>query len=296
MKLVRYEGNPIIHAGLCSSIGNNINGPSLIKVPDWLPSPLGRYYLYFGHHNGKFIRLAYADEVNGPWQIYQPGVLPLADSLFAGHLASPDVHVDHDLKQIRMYYHGSDAETDANTPQFTRVALSQDGLSFTVKKEILATSYMRVFRWQGYYYGFTMPGKLSRSVNGLNDFEPGHSVFEGVRHSAVCVDGERLQIFYSRIGDCPESILYSELDLTDDWARWTASDGVVVLEPGMDYEGAMEPNVPSVAGIAIKPVRQLRDPAIFNEGDKSYLLYSVAGEQGIALATIETANQVEQSL
>lgn len=290
-KLVRSENNPIIHAGLCSSIGTNINGPSLIKVPDWLPNPLGRYYLYFGHHNGKFIRLAYADDVTGPWQVYQPGVLPLADSLFAGHLASPDVHVDPDLQQIRMYYHGSDTETDATTPQFTRVALSRDGLSFTVYEEIVATSYMRVFFWQGYYYGFTMPGKLSRSINGLNDFEPGHSVFEGVRHSAVRVIGERLQIFFSRIGDCPESILYCELDLKDDWTRWSVSDGVTVLKPEMDYEGAHEPDVPSVAGIAMEPVRQLRDPALFSQEDQSYLLYSVAGEQGIALARIESVSQ-----
>ena len=27
--------------------GENINGPSLIKVPDWIKSPLARYYLYF---------------------------------------------------------------------------------------------------------------------------------------------------------------------------------------------------------------------------------------------------------
>ena len=30
--------------------GENINGPSLIKVPDWIKSPLARYYLYFSHH------------------------------------------------------------------------------------------------------------------------------------------------------------------------------------------------------------------------------------------------------
>ena len=36
--------------------GNNINGASLIKVPDWIENPLGKYYLYFSHHNGKYIR------------------------------------------------------------------------------------------------------------------------------------------------------------------------------------------------------------------------------------------------
>jgi hypothetical protein len=67
-----------------------MNGPSLIRVPDWIERPLGRYYLYFGHHIGEYIRLAYADNLHGPWQIYEPGVLPLVASRFAGKIASPD--------------------------------------------------------------------------------------------------------------------------------------------------------------------------------------------------------------
>ena len=61
---------------------NNINGPSLIRVPDWVENPLGNYYLYFSHHKGDFIRLAYADKVEGPWAIYEPGALALQDSGF----------------------------------------------------------------------------------------------------------------------------------------------------------------------------------------------------------------------
>jgi hypothetical protein len=33
-------------------------------------------------------------------------------------------------------------------------------------------------------------------------------------------------------------------------------------------------------------VRQLRDPAIFREDGKTYLLYSIAGESGIAVAEL----------
>jgi hypothetical protein len=54
----RLEGNPIITPETSKSIGANINGPSLIRVPSWLHKPLGKYYLYFAHHQGKFIRLA----------------------------------------------------------------------------------------------------------------------------------------------------------------------------------------------------------------------------------------------
>ena len=26
---------------------SNINGPSLVRVPEWVENPLGKYYLYF---------------------------------------------------------------------------------------------------------------------------------------------------------------------------------------------------------------------------------------------------------
>ena len=41
----RLANNPIVTADLSPSVGINIQGPSLIRVPDWLPNPLGRYYL-----------------------------------------------------------------------------------------------------------------------------------------------------------------------------------------------------------------------------------------------------------
>ena len=108
MKVTRFPENPIIRPNMDARMGDNINGPSLIRVPDWVERPLGRYYLYFAHHDGRYIRLAYADDLHGPWQTYEPGVLPLAASHFRGHIASPDVHVDHEQRQIRLYYHGAE--------------------------------------------------------------------------------------------------------------------------------------------------------------------------------------------
>lgn len=294
----RFAQNPIIHPGLCRSIGNNINGPSLIEVPGWLPNPLGRYYLYFGHHNGKHIRLAYADSLSGPWQVYKPGVLPLASSHFIGHLASPDVHVDNERQEIRLYYHGSDTETGGGSPQYTRLAISANGLDFEAKEEILATSYMRVFKWSDWYYALVMPGRLYRSRDGITGFEKGTSLFPAteetskperkVRHSAVRVIDSTLQVFHSRIGDSPESILVSEVDLSTDWTQWSASPGRKLLEPEFEYEGSQAPQLASEAGIAEEAAWQLRDPALFETGGNLYLLYSVAGEQGIALARINS--------
>ena len=52
------------------------------------------------------------------------------------------------------------------------------------------------------------------------------------------------------------------------------------------WEGARAPRVPSVRSTAYGLVNQLRDPAIFLEDGKIYLLYAVAGESGIAIAGV----------
>ena len=49
MRVERFVDNPIIDPHMDGRMGGNINGPSLIRVPDWLADPLGRYYLYFAH-------------------------------------------------------------------------------------------------------------------------------------------------------------------------------------------------------------------------------------------------------
>ena len=60
-----------------------------------------------------------------------------------------------------------------------------------------------------------------------------------------------------------------------------------VLRPERDWEGADAPLEPSVRSVAYGHVNQLRDPAIYSEGDQTYLLYSVAGESGIGIAEID---------
>ena len=50
--------------------------------------------------------------------------------------------------------------------------------------------------------------------------------------------------------------------------------------------GANLPLYESTASAINTPVNQLRDPAIFIEGEKIYLLYAVRGENGIAIAKI----------
>jgi hypothetical protein len=107
-----------------------------------------------------------------------------------------------------------------------------------------------------------------------------------MRHAAVKLDGDGLQTFYSNAHDCPEHIAMSVIDLTTDWMSWTASRPVPVLRPETEYEGANLPLAPSRRGWAPEPVHETRDPGIYCEGDRTYLLYSIAGERGIGMAEI----------
>jgi hypothetical protein len=295
MKVRRFPENPIIQPDMDPRMGDNVNGPSLIRVPDWIERPLGRYYLYFAHHDGRYIRLAYADDLHGPWRTYEPGVLPLAASGFGGHIASPDVHVDDDRRQVRLYYHGLDEPHRVTADgvvrgagrQYSRVALSSDGLDFQARAELLGRPYMRVFQWDGWYYALAMPGVMYRSRDGLTGFEEGPTLFPAtMRHSALKLDGDRLSVFFTHAGDCPERILLSVIQLVPDWLAWQASEPVLVLEPELEYEGGQLALEPSRRGAVMGPVRQLRDPAIYREDGRAYLLYSVAGEHGIAIAEL----------
>jgi len=283
----RFTQNPIITPPLSATLGTNINGPSLIRVPDWLQGALGRYYLYFAHHQGKHIRLAYADRLEGPWTVHEPGVLSLEESLFVGHVASPDVHIDllnEGKHEVRMYFHGPIGKGQG---QWTRVGVSTDGLHFSVLPELHGTSYFRCFHWGEYVYAVATGGIFYRSRDGLTAFEQGPTLFdERFRHAATAVDGDTLTVYYSLKGDCPERIVRSTIQLTADWTTWHATQPEVVLEPEEAYEGVELPLVPSIGGWAPNPVRELRDPGIYREGGHTYLLYSVAGEQGIAMAEL----------
>jgi hypothetical protein len=294
IRAVRLPENPIVTPASSPTLGDNINGPSLLRVPPWVERPLGRYYLYFAHHSGKFIRLAYADQISGPWKIHEPGTLRLDQAPKCyDHIASPDMHVDDGRREILMYFHcpaGSTGDVDIGQ-QKTFLALSRDGLRFVADTQPLAPAYLRVFRSGDYYYGVVRGGVLLRSRDRRSPFESGQTLIDAdsgrlLRHAAVDRQGDVLRVYYSRIGDRPERILFSEVHLTSNWSEWRASEPVTILSPERGYEGADRPLEVSKPDHAPGRVRQLRDPAIFREGKKTYLLYSVAGESGIAIAEL----------
>lgn len=282
MIVERITENPIIVPNMDPRMGSNINGPSLIRVPEWIRNPMGRYYLYFAHHKGTYIRLAYSDHIEGPWSIYEPGTLQLDQTCCTHHIASPDVHVDHGQRKIRMYFHGV-----CESGQKSFLALSEDGITFSAGSEILGNSYFRVFEWAGAFYAIGMPGIVYRSNDGLSGFEYlGSLPIPRIRHVAVALRDAMLYLFYSRIGDRPERILLSRIGLSSDVSRSQPTRPATVLSPQTVYEGADLPLTRSTSGWAQERVRQLRDPAFFREDGREYLLYSVAGEHGIAIARV----------
>lgn len=319
VKVTRLLDRPIIGPELDPSIGTNIQGPSLIRVPEWVENRLGNYYLYFADHKGSYIRLAYADDLLGPWQIHVPGTVQIGESYFltepppltdaeveamvvsrqAGwsaishdwrteftspHIASPDVHVDQQNRRIIMYFHG------LNGPgaQLTRAAVSSDGIHFEVFPESLGRTYLRAFQHEGITYAMAMPGQFYRSEDGLTAFEEGPRLFNpAMRHAALMKKDNQLYVFWTQVGDAPEHLKLSLIELSDDWQDWQESDWREVLRPEFDWEGAGAPVEPSVRSTAYGMVNQLRDPALFEENGRIFLLYTVGGESGIAIAEVE---------
>jgi len=317
----RFTQNPLLTVNSSASLGGNVNGPTVIRVPDWVDRPLGRYYMYFANHMGDFIRLAYADALTGPWTIHEPGVLHVRNTAFFRpqpdppetradfytHIASPEILIDPAARRIVMWYHGwwTNGERWPNEPaaarawarergygQFTQSAESADGLHFSVRPAITKTSYLRVFPYRGQLYGVSRLGQVSRATDARAAFELGPPAFRDgsyasrVRHVALIRRGERLQVFFTAIGDAPERVLMSTIDLSGDWRSWRASAPVDVLRPGTAYECAGLPTAASASGDVDVPVRQIRDPFVLDDGDRTILFYTTCGEQGIAGATL----------
>jgi len=298
LEVIRLPNNPIIRPEMLpGKDGENINGPSLIRVPSWIEHPLGKYYLYFAHHAGKYIRLAYADSLEGPWKIYTPGTLRLDQaSGCKGHIASPDVVVDEQAKQIRLYFHGPSRVVEG---QKTFLALSKDGIHFKASQQILGIFYWRVISEKNRWFAMAKGGLMYRSQTGVSEFTEGPNPFPqsmgrakeanspGPRHVALKREGDLLWVYYTNIGDAPEHILRVSLDTREDWNNWKVSHPEEVLKPEATYEGVELPVTKSLPGETKVREHALRDPALFTENGRTYILYSVAGESGLAIAEIK---------
>jgi len=290
----------IIDSATHPEAGVNICGPCCIEVPDWVISGLGKYYLYFADHNGDCIKMAYADNLTGPWHMVPGGVLTLDGFLDAyDHMASPEIYIDHKEGCIRLYFHAR--AQSLGRQQWSFSAISHDGLSFKPEVDYpLAPFYLRVFAYQGSIFGITKGGNLWRSPDGIRPFEKGGNIFSpdfakdlwhnfpgAARHFGLCLKDDYLEVFFSRIGDAPERIFYSVVTLnTNEWSEWRCGEISELIRPTEPFEGAHLALSNSASGPSSEGENALRDPDVLSTTDGDYLFYSVAGEKGIALAKI----------
>ena len=326
IKVKKFNNGLIIHPGLSEEIGQNIQGPSLIKTPDWIPEKLAKYYLYFADHKGDHIKLAYSDNLLGPWKILNGGTLQLYQSEFLTHkpiipshydlntmgisqpdgynpeksqiqyipsrlddmtiphIASPDVHIDNANKKVIMYYHG----LEKFGFQLTRVATSDDGINFKAEKKIIGRPYFRRFEYKNKTFGMSMPGVFYENYGNISEYTEITKLFNNnMRHSALIVINDLLYVFYSNVGEIPERIYLSTINISKPYNEWKESNPIEVIRPVFEWEGGTLPLESSSRSAIHIPVNQIRDPAIFVENENIYILYSVKGENGIGICSIE---------
>jgi len=281
-KNIISKRNPIVYPGLFDKENNNINNPSIIKVPDWVSDAKGKYYCYFSNHNGQSIKLAYTDDLEGNWTVIDD-IFHIDSSPCTNHIASPEVLIDNKSNKILMYYHGG-----TDNGQKTFLASSIDGLNFTSDTKPLCDFYLRVFEYNNKKYGIAKKGNECSVVYDVdNDFKPIFEFLPSSRHCATYVKDENLYVFYSNIGDTPEHIRVCKIKLASEVVDWDVISDKALITPTFRFEGAHLSNVTSMPGSATNKfghnnIKEIRDPYLFEDGGKLYLYYVILGEKQIS--------------
>jgi len=198
------NGEPILTEAMFDALGAtnyesyNINGPSVIRVPDWIApenraDPNATYYMYFAHHGGNYIRMSWAMDIEGPWHLYQTGsgvsvgdrgVLDLGSDdkidldngvTISNHVASPDVFVDDENQRIVMYFHAGAVNVNGSgLGQKSMVATSDYGLEFEsgIEPVVLGRFYFRIFEYNGNLYATSNSGYLFKARDPNDPWTP----------------------------------------------------------------------------------------------------------------------------
>jgi hypothetical protein len=271
---------------LGKTAGQFTNGPTVIKVPDWVEDPLGTYYMYFADHRGVEIRLAFSDSLSGPWAVSPNLALRLNDTLaIRDHIASPDVYIDDDSHTIYMTVHGEPISTMYEN-QVSVLVESQDGIVFaqdpSYAGSIWATfPYARILTIGDTFVRIDpMEHQVSRSDSITGPFsEPvdySLPIDREHRHASVLLDGSTIVIYYTRVRDAPERIYRATIDASQPWGQWALANEQCVRRPERSWEGAKFPVEFSKFGPA-NSVNQLRDPFIYDDGTDRALFLLLRG-------------------
>jgi hypothetical protein len=76
------------------------------------------------------------------------------------------------------------------------------------------------------------------------------------------------------------------VELRGDWRDWRAGETSELLRPELPWEGAHLPVRSSEIGTAAPQENALRDPCLFEEEGRLFLIYAGAGEAALGLAEI----------
>ena len=277
-----------------SPFGKNLTGPSVMKVPQWVDEPLGAYYMYFANHIGKEIRLAFANDPLGPWEVYSKPVLELSELKGAlRHVASPEAVIDWGSRQFYLFVHSPIADSRG---QKTFTTVSDDGSLFYQigNGPTIDFPYVRVFHWDSQFWAV---GRHSRSYLLFSSDTPEGEwlpqgslpLGENVRHVGLKVFESTLLVAFSRVEESPESIYMVALDLTHFERNSVFGSAPVgcLVSAVYPFEGAALDPVASEPGPQkLMIANDVRDPDLFIDDGAVYLFYSVGGERGIAAGHI----------
>ena len=327
IRATRLPQNPLITVKSSSSLGDNINNPTVIRVPSWIEHPLGRYYMYFAHHMGAHIRLAYADAVAGPWKVYEPGVLHVHDTAFYRpqpdppenlenfytHVASPEIYGGRSQPSTRDVVPrvvdrrgrcGRSAKRAAQAmgaPTRLRAehAVGRVAGRFTFRRSgrrSRARATCASFAFDGSLYGMARLGLLLRSTRSVRPLRGrperrfGTEPYTGrVRHVAVVSGGlDALRVLHGdrRCARTDHGVHDRHERRLDDLEGVGPTE---LLRPGGAYEcprcrPRRRRRATSKARRGSSAIRRS-----FEENGRTFLFYSICGEQGIAAAGTEWA-------
>ena len=92
--------------------------------------------LLFSDHQGKYLRLAYSDNMNSEWKISKTKILEIKKfkKILYDHIASPEIYLDHKNKNVCIYFHSRSRRFGRE--QLTFVATSKNGIDYKIKIKI----------------------------------------------------------------------------------------------------------------------------------------------------------------
>ncbi len=226
--------------------------------------------------------------------------------------------IDDAKKEIVLFYHGQIVSNGEKLGQRSGTAVSTDGLHFSPLNQIVGAAYLRVFKHGNLWYSLAGSGALGESDDLHKPFKPvadiiGDDIADSlypkdltgprkptkgkerfsIRHVGTDTDGNRLIIYFSCVGQMPEHIMATVVDMSGPAASWKAKEGTLdVLRPELPWEGASVSAAHSVGGKSLELENSLRDPAVFREAGQTWLIYAAAGEHGMGIVKIKYEDKI----